>query len=83
MLSLILALSGATIAIFYSSVTAYFGLLGGTTGTLMAGTIPAVCYLKMKGELTKPLHLLIIVFYGAMTIIGITGGIVSVVYTRK
>lgn len=82
-LSLSLALSGALIAAFYGSVTSYFGLLGGTAGTMMAGTIPAISYLRLKGELTKPLHLLIIGFYGAMTAIGIAGGIISVVYTRK
>ncbi len=78
-----MSLSGALIAAFFSRVTTYFGLLGGTAGTMMAGTIPALCYLKLKGDPRRPLHILIGLFYGAMTVFGLIGGVVSVVYTRK
>lgn len=47
LLSAGLAISSSTIAILCQSVNAYFGLLGGTAGVLMAGTIPALCFYKL------------------------------------
>ena len=46
-LSVILAVSSCGVAITFQHVNSYFGLLGGTAGVMMAGGIPALCYLKL------------------------------------
>lgn len=48
-LSLSLAFSGTIIAIFFQKVNSYIGLLGGTAGVMMVGTIPMICYFKLFG----------------------------------
>ena len=36
------------IAIAFLAVNSYFGLLGGTAGVMMAGTIPGISYARLK-----------------------------------
>ena len=44
-----LAFSGCGIAIAFQDINSYFGLMGGTAGVMMAGTIPTICYAKLVG----------------------------------
>jgi amino acid permease len=77
MLSLILALSGLAIAIFFTSVNSYFALLGGTAGVMMAGGFPAMCYYKVKGLRTFN-QKMIVAFMTLVVICGVYGAILSV-----
>lgn len=77
MLSLILALSGLAIAIFFTSVNSYFALLGGTAGVMMAGGFPAICYYKVKGLRTLN-QKIIVTFMTLVVICGVYGAILSV-----
>ena len=45
--SLGLSLSSCIVAITFRNVNSYFGLLGGSSGVLMAGIIPAFCFWKL------------------------------------
>lgn len=53
-LSVALAVSSCIIAISFVKVNSYFGLLGGTAGVLMCGTIPGLCYYKLIVPEAKP-----------------------------
>lgn len=69
-----MAYAGVAIAIFFTSVNSYFGLLGGTAGVMMAAGFPAIAYYKVKGLRTFNQHLIvtyiivvgIVAFYGAI-----------------
>lgn len=77
-LSVLLALSGAAIAIFYENVSNYFSILGGTAGVMMAGGIQTICYYKLKGPRTLNQKLLLL-FMAVITVLAILGAILSVV----
>lgn len=77
-ISLLLALSGTVIAIFFQSVNSYFGLLGGTAGVMMAGGIPAICFFKLKGPRTLNQKMLLI-FMAFISLLGILGAVLSVI----
>lgn len=70
--------SGTLIAIFFSSVNSYFGLLGGTAGVMMAGGIPAICYYKVKGLRTNN-QKAIVIYIGIISVMAAAGAILSVV----
>ena len=78
-----LALSSCAIAISFQAVNSYFGLLGGTAGVLMAGTIPGICFYKIlmqeSGKPKKPSDILQLVFCAVVTVIGFSGAILSVI----
>ena len=82
LLSLALAVSSCGIAITFQKVNSYFGLLGGTAGVLMAGTIPAICFYKILiAEGDKPKKgsdIAKLIFCGVITLVGFTGAILSV-----
>ena len=48
-ITICIILSGLScfVAITFTQVNSYFGLLGGTAGVMMAGGIPAICYWKL------------------------------------
>lgn len=77
-ISLLLAFSGTVIAIFFQSVNSYFGLLGGTAGVMMAGAIPAICFLKLKGPRTLNQKMLMI-FMAFVSLLGVLGAVLSVI----
>ena len=56
-----------------------FGLRGGTAGVWMAGTIPLICYTKLIGLKTWR-DKLIAVFISCVTVVGLLGAILSVIY---
>ena len=78
-ISLVLAFGGTITAILFQNVNSYFGLLGGTAGVWMAGTIPLLCYTKLVG-LQGVKDYLIAVFMGVVTVVGMCGAILSVIY---
>ena len=47
LLSVLLATSSCAVAATFVKVNSYFGLLGGTAGVLMAGTIPGICFYRL------------------------------------
>jgi hypothetical protein len=67
------------IAVFFQNINSYFGLLGGTAGVMMAGGLPAICYYKLKGPRTLNQKLLL-VFMALISVLGVIGAILSVVY---
>ncbi len=77
-LSVVLVFTGAAFAIVYDDLSNYFSILGGTAGVMMAGAIQAICFYKLKGPRTLNQKLLLI-FMGVMSMLGILGGILSVV----
>lgn len=72
-----LAGSSCLVAILFVKVNSYFGLLGGTAGVMMAGGIPALCYLKLMKLSRK--HYVMLVFVAVVTLFAVTGAILSVV----
>ncbi len=67
-----------TMAIVFQSVNAYFGLLGGTAGTFMAGGIPVLCYYKFQEERGwKEVGLIVV--YACFMALTVTGAVLSVV----
>ena len=81
--SFALAASSCGIAITFQAVNAYFGLLGGTAGVLMAGTIPAICFYKIlmceSGKPKKTSDIVQLVFCAVVTVMGFSGAILSVI----
>jgi hypothetical protein len=83
---ILLAASSCGIAMGFVNVTTYFGLLGGTAGTMIAGnldnnvgTIPALCYLKLTPrKLSDPKCIIVMVLFSIMTICGFTGAFAAV-----
>lgn len=73
-------------AMGFQKVTTYFGLLGGTAGTMLAGTltnnigtIPAMCYLKLTPRpRNDPRCIAVLVLYSLMTICGFVGAFAAV-----
>lgn len=61
----------------FQKVNSYFGLLGGTAGVMMAGGIPALCYLKMMNCNRKDLIKVGYIF--VLTVFAFSGAILSVV----
>lgn len=78
LLSLVLALSGSILAIFFQNISIYFSLLGGTAGVMKAGGFPAICFYKLKGPRTLNQKLLLI-FMAIVTVFAILGAILTVV----
>ena len=70
--------SSCGIAITFQKVNSYFGLLGGTAGVLMSGTIPAICYGKLKNGLacSDIIRLILVVL---VTLAGFSGAILSII----
>lgn len=81
-LSIILAASSCAVAIAFQKVNSYFGLLGGTVGVFMAGTIPALCYYKllMKDDPAKRTasNIAALVFSALITVLACIGAVLSV-----
>jgi hypothetical protein len=75
---MILMCSSTAIAIGFRKVNSYFGLLGGTAGVMMAGGIPALCYFKLRPQLTVVDKLLLILCL-IITLLASAGAILSVV----
>lgn len=44
----LLMASSCGVAVTFQAVNSYFGLLGGTAGVLLGGTLPGICYAKLK-----------------------------------
>lgn len=82
-MSIALTASSTGIALAFQKVNSYFGLLGGTAGVLMAGTIPAICYYKLimsKDSSSKSgINWAKMAFCGVVTLIAFSGAILSVV----
>ena len=74
-----LVMSGLSclIAITFTSVNSYFGLLGGTAGVMMAGGIPAICYWKLMEKSTSDYMML--GFILATTLLAMTGAFMSII----
>jgi len=79
LISVSVAFSATLTAVLFQKVNSYFGLFGGTTGVMLASTIPMICYAKLIG-LNSWREKLMAVFMFFISIIAITGGILSVVY---
>ena len=81
LLSIVMAVSSCGVAIAFQHVNSYFGLLGGTAGVLMAGGIPALCYLKLV-VLEKPekicKNMVWEVYCLIITMVAFTGAILSI-----
>lgn len=69
--------SSTAIAIGFVKVNSYFGLLGGTAGVMMAGGIPALCYFKLRTNLTI-MDKLLLVLCAIITVIASVGAILSI-----
>ena len=86
---ILLAISSCGLAMGFQKVTTYFGLLGGTAGTMIAGrfelnsgTIPAMCYLKLTPRpRSDPRWIAVLVLYSLMTICGFMGAFAAVFAT--
>jgi uncharacterized membrane protein len=78
-----LAASTCITAMIFLHVNTYFGLLGGSAGVLMAGTIPAMCYYKLilckDPELKLIPRTLELFFITIVTEIAFCGGLLSVI----
>lgn len=70
--------SSTAIAIGFQKVNSYFGLLGGTAGVMMAGGIPALCYMKLRPQLTTGDYVLLGMCL-VITVLAALGAILSVV----
>ena len=49
LISISVAFSATLTAVLFQKVNSYFGLFGGTTGVMLASTIPMICYIKLIG----------------------------------
>lgn len=49
LISISVAFSATLTAVLFQRVNSYFGLFGGTTGVMLASTIPMICYIKLIG----------------------------------
>ena len=74
-----MALSGTLIAILFQKINSYLGLIGGTAGVMTIGVIPTVCYYKLIG-LTTWKEKVMAGFMAVVSVVGMIGGILSVVY---
>jgi asparagine N-glycosylation enzyme membrane subunit Stt3 len=70
------AASSCFIAILFQKVNSYFGLLGGTAGVMMAGGIPALCYVKMMK--CKRNDFIMLGYIAVLTVFAVSGAILSV-----
>ena len=71
------AFSATLTAVLFQKVNSYFGLFGGTTGVMLASTIPMICYAKLIGLKTWK-EKIMAVFMFLISILAITGGFLSV-----
>ena len=78
LLTVILMVSSCTLVIFFQGVNSYFGLLGGTTGVLMAAGIPGACYFKQAEKLCQK-DILMLGFIGLVTFASFIGAILSII----
>ena len=77
--SLVMTFVGTLVAITFQNINSYFGLMGGTAGVMMAGTIPTICYFKLVG-LKSWQEKVMGIFMLIVTLLGVTGAILSVIY---
>ena len=76
--TIILMASSCTLAIFFQGVNSYFGLLGGTTGVLMAAGIPGACYIKqVRNYSHKDIIMLVLIAF--VTFASFVGAILSII----
>ena len=80
-ISLVMAFSGTVIAIFFQNINSYLGALGGTAGVMMTDAIPMICYYKLIGVASFK-EKLMVGFMIVVSLLGMIGGILSVVYPR-
>ena len=80
-ISLVLAFSGTVIAILFQNINSYLGALGGTAGVMMTDAIPMICYVKLCGAASWK-EKLMVAFMIVVSLLGMVGGIMSVVYPR-
>ena len=80
-ISLIMAFSGTLIAIVFQNINSYLAALGGTAGVMMTDAIPMICYMKLIGVASLK-EKLMVGFMIIVSLLGMVGGILSVVYPR-
>jgi len=79
-LSVILQLSSCVLAIFFYKIKPAFSFLGGTTGVLMAVTIPGVVYVKLsENQWTSPKNFFILLSASILTVFGFIGAFYALV----
>lgn len=82
-ISAIMAGVSCLIAVAFQHVNSYFGLLGGTAGVLMAGTIPTLCYYKLimpiDGNNGRTINVISLIFCAIVTLAAFSGAVLSVV----
>lgn len=71
-------ISSCGVAIAFQKVNSYFGLLGGTVGVLMAGTIPGISYARLKDKMSCA-DILCLILIGIATVVAFAGAVLSVV----
>lgn len=76
-----MAFSGTVVAILFQNINSYLGALGGTAGVMMTDAIPMICYYKLIG-VSSLKEKLMVAFMTVVSVAGMIGGVLSVVYPR-
>ena len=77
-ISFILMVSSCGLAITFQKVNSYFGLLGGTAGVLLGGTLPAISYARLKDNLTL-FDKMCLILISLVTVVAFIGAALSVI----